>query len=279
MTSQNFLASIETNGYRLTSQTRLAAKKVALRRGTTFIITGPPGTGKTAFSEAIAKAMGAPYLYYLNHAWTSDEDLFKGVDVAEAVAGRPDKVMSPGCLAQAAYASLKGPVVLCLDEQDKAPERVDALLLAFLESGYVPLGGDKSVKANMENLNVVITSNQVRELAEPLQRRAFRLHFDPLPEDIEVGILTKTTGIASPVASVIVRYTNAIRRRSMSTPSLSEMKKLVNDLKDLASEEDDINHLLKGWLVKHPEEWDVLVKTYKDPARSLYVLMSKLGKG
>lgn len=73
----------------------LAGKPISGMRAA--LIQGDPGTGKTRFTEALAHGFGIPYLFYMCHAWTDDQELFAGIDVAAAVRGDHKQVKTPGC--------------------------------------------------------------------------------------------------------------------------------------------------------------------------------------
>jgi len=231
--------------------------------------------GKTALAHAVAEAMNAEEIYFLAHHWVSEEDLFVKLDPAR-VAGLAGGVYSeieecyrPGVLLRAALSSRERPTVLVLDEWDKAPERCDALLLEFLQEGkvYGPFG--ECWEALPENLFVFITSNEMRELSEPLLRRALRYRMGFLPPEVEADLIRKGSGVPITVARLIVTFLNIIRTKGLTAPSLQEGMRLAQTLKVTESAL-DVRLLIEGWLCKTPEDWEALEKEVPQPHAVLW---------
>jgi len=260
--------------YHLRHAESLALRALEARRDgpKVLILEGPPGTGKTAFSEFLAQRWNAQYLYFLCHHWVTEEELFEKVHVGRVAAGvdDPSQAYDPGILTQAARLSHDGLVVLCLDEVDKAPPRTEALLLDFLQTGRVAaLSGGPSVVATLDNLVVVITTNGVRPLGEPLLRRGFRIAMSFLPPHVEADIIRKQTGAPMGAVRCVVRFANLIRERGVTKPSLQEGRNLVQDLA-VAESAQDVEILIKGWLCKEPEDWQALVGACPNPGATLW---------
>jgi len=238
------------------------------------IVTGAPGVGKTSFARAIAEGAGGRLVEYYAHHWSNDEDMFLSVDPARvaAIAGGHDmpltKTYRRGALLRATLLSRRMPVVLLLDEWDKSPEHCDALLLEFLQSGTVHGRHGERWKANKQQLVVVITSNGLRDLIEPLQRRCFRYEMSYLAPEVEADVMRKATGAPVGAIRLVVKAMNLIRTEGRSSPSLQEGTMLLRGMA-LASNVEDVRLLIRGYLIKDPHD-EMALKATGDFAVSLW---------
>lgn len=221
-----------------------------------MLLEGAPGVGKTFLGESLAKGQEWPLVFYQCHSWSSDQELFEGVNVAAAVAGDVDEVKQDGALLSAAKRSLGGRVVLVIDEIDKAPERVDALLLDFLQSGRVPCGGGKVVQGNLDNLLVFITSNQTRDPHPALVRRCRRLKMEPLPNETFDRLVAEKAEVGPALARQIRRLCKQAAAADGQETSLQEAVNMGEELKFAASQI-ETRLAAEGWAIRGPKglEW------------------------
>ena len=186
----------------------------------TILLMGPPGTGKSAFADAVAKVLKAEFMVYQFHSWTDDSELFTGVDVCAAVAGDAESVRQDGILARVARASQSHTVVLLLDEIDKTQERTEALLLDWLQTGRVPIKPGVHLQTNLNNVITFMTSNDQRELGDATTRRAARVVMNPLPVGQQEILIMAKTGMSSGYIRTLWKAARAIAE-SENNPALS----------------------------------------------------------
>lgn len=196
------------------------------------MLEGEPGTGKTELAEAYSRAMGEPLIPYQCHNWSDSDDLFCGVDVPAAVAGEADKVRQLGVLARASQLSQKRPVIVLLDEIDKASEHTESLLLDWLQSGRVPIRPGVTIRANFSNMLIFITANDMRPLGEALYRRTVRVRMEQLPADVFSEVIQHKGQCPRAIADRIVKLCDLLSKEGMYLrPSIQECVQLSRTLR------------------------------------------------
>ena len=224
------------------------------RSARAVMITGAPGVGKTAFAEAASRELGALFIYALLHPWSGADDLFYGVDVAAAVAGDADAVRQPGVLARVAEASAERLVVLCLDELDKAPESVEALLLDWLQSGRVPVRPGEHLQTRLDKVIVVITSNGTRPHTDALLRRCRRLRLGPMPEELRVRLAADRSGAPTGVARLVDRACQIVAQAEGNEAlSLQEIAHACHEAWAVAQSTAEVREALRSWAARTDE--------------------------
>jgi MoxR-like ATPase len=115
------------------------------------------------------------------------------------------------------------PVVLLIDEVDRADEALEAVLLELLAEYQVSIPEVGTFKA-IHKPYVVLTSNNTRDLSAALKRRCLHLSLDYPDADRELAIIrSKNTGLPDALAQQLVTIVRGLRELELrKAPSISE---------------------------------------------------------
>jgi MoxR-like ATPase len=168
----------------------LTAVHLALTLGRPLALEGEPGVGKTEVAKVLASVLGRELVRL---------QCYEGLDAAQALyewdyprqllhvraceaEGRPvgDLYSREFLLERPLLRALGGPVVLLIDEIDRADSEFEAFLLEFLSEFQITIPELGTVSA-AEPPVVVMTSNRTRELHDALKRRCL-YHWIPFPD-------------------------------------------------------------------------------------------------
>ena len=204
MTLEELKKNLDKTQY-VYDDTILTVLYVALTLGRPLLIEGAAGVGKTEVAKVMAEALGRPLVRL---------QCYEGLDESKALyewnyqkqllaiqvnQGQEDRQALTESLFSDEYLlerpllkSIRSdiPVVLLIDEIDKADEEFEAFLLELLSEMQVTIPEIGTVKARSIPF-VVLTSNRARPLSEALRRRCAYLHIDYPDMEKELAILRK----------------------------------------------------------------------------------------
>ena len=115
------------------------------------------------------------------------------------------------------------PVVLLIDEIDRADVEFEAFLLEVLSDFQVSVPELGTIKARHQPM-VLLTSNNTRELSEALKRRCLYLYVDYPTQEAELEIVSlKVPDLRPEMARQAVAVVHQLRNMDLrKTPSISE---------------------------------------------------------
>jgi MoxR-like ATPase len=115
------------------------------------------------------------------------------------------------------------PVVLLIDEIDKADAEFEAFLLELLSDFQVTVPEIGTFKAKKIPL-VVLTSNNAREMSDALKRRCLHLYIDFPTKEQELAIIKiKVPEAADQLGQEVVNVVQSLRKLDLKkTPGISE---------------------------------------------------------
>lgn len=153
--------------------------------------------------------------------------------------------------------SAEKPVVLLIDEIDRADEEFEAYLLELLSDFQISIPELGTIKAKSKPL-VILTSNRTRELSDALRRRCLYhwLDFPSKTKEIDI-IAKKLPGIDEALAIQVVTFIHNLRKSSLHKPpgiaeSLDWAKTLL--LMNQKNITDDIVASTIGSVLKHKDD-------------------------
>jgi MoxR-like ATPase len=204
---------------------------LALRVRKPLLLEGEAGVGKTEAAKAISSTLGARLIRL---------QCYEGLDVAHAVYewnytrqllhiratqdGGPvaeDELFGPKFLIRRPLLEAitsSEPVVLLIDEIDRADDEFEAFLLELLSDFQITIPEIGTITATQRPV-VILTSNRTRDLHDALKRRCL-FHWIGHPScEREVEIVRlRVPGVPERLASQAVMFVQGLRRLDLNKP-------------------------------------------------------------
>ncbi|MGZ4171514.1 MAG: AAA family ATPase [Solirubrobacteraceae bacterium] len=191
-----------------------------------LLLEGEAGVGKTEVARALSSAIGAKLIRLqchegidLHHAvydWDYSRQLLalraaeSGVDEGELFSQR---FLLRRPLLEALEHDPSEPVVLLIDEIDRADDEFEAFLLEFLSDFAVTIPEMGTITAQRRPI-VLLTSNRTRELHDALKRRCLYHWIDyPTPEREREIVEARLPGVPEEVAERVVEAVSRLREQ------------------------------------------------------------------
>ena len=240
---------------------------LALRKP--LLLEGEAGVGKTECAKALADVLGARLIRLqcyegidVHHAlydWDYARQLL-ALRAAEGGAEVGELFAAPFLIRRPLLEALEheGPVVLLIDEVDRADDEFEAFLLELLSDFQVTIPELGTVRAQGRPL-VVITSNRTRELHDALKRRCLYHWIDHPGLDREVEIVrTRAPEVSAELARQVVGVVQQLRARDdlAKPPGVAETLDWARAINHLGTAQLDLATAAAtlGALVKYRED-------------------------
>ena len=246
---------------------------LALELGKPLLAEGPAGAGKTELAKVLASMLGTELIRLqcyegLDEAralfeWNYQKQLLRiqadrqdgrgWHEVAHDVFSREFLLERP--LLRAITAAR--PVVLLIDEVDKADLEFEAFLLEVLSDFQVSVPELGTLRAT-ERPVVVLTSNRTRELSEALLRRCLHLFVEfPGPEKEAEIVALKVPDVGARLAAQVARFVAGLRKLDLlKAPSIAETLDWARGLRAIGVRELDATAVRQtlALVLKHEDD-------------------------
>ena len=228
---------------------------VAVKLNRPLLIEGAAGVGKTEVAKAAARAFGRELVRLqcyegldeskALYEWNYQKQLL-AIQMGSREGDRQsmkDLFGEEYLLERPLLKSIRSetPVVLLIDEIDKADAEFEAFLLELLSEMQVTIPEYGVVRARSLPF-IVLTSNHTRPLSEALRRRCAYLYLEYPDMEKEIAILTsKLPGLDEALASQVARAVAWLRHsdKVSKKPSVAESLDWASALMALGAQELD----------------------------------------
>ncbi len=247
---------------------------LAQQLGKPVLAEGPAGVGKTELAKVWASASGRPLvrlqcyegldeskalyeweyakqMLYTQLLRDTLKDVLSGAktlrEASERLSKEDDVFFSEEfLLPRPLLTALTSdePVVLLIDEIDRADVEFEAFLLEILSDFQVSIPELGTIKAKHQPM-VLLTSNNTRELSEALKRRCLFLHVDYPNFEAEMNIVRmKVPDLSEDLAKQAISVVQELRKMNLrKMPSISETLDWARALVTLNAKEIDAETL------------------------------------
>lgn len=226
---------------------------IAMKLNRPLLIEGAAGVGKTEVAKAAARAFGRELVRLqcyegldeskALYEWNYQKQLL-AIQMGQGREGRMEDLFGEAYLLERPLLKsirAEKPVVLLIDEIDKADAEFEAFLLELLSEMQVTIPEYGTVKA-VSLPFIVLTSNHTRPLSEALRRRCAYLYLEYPDVRREIEILrARLPGLNEALAAQVARAAAYLRQSEKVTkkPSVAESLDWAEALMALGAQELD----------------------------------------
>ncbi|HZT96312.1 MAG TPA: MoxR family ATPase [Chloroflexota bacterium] len=274
------LSSIEDVQAALTAHRYVSDRELAtslflsLQLAKPLLVEGEAGVGKTEIAKVMACVLEAELIRLQGYEgidvtaavyeWDYSRQIM-AIRLAEASPGgsTPDLFGPEFLIKRPLLQALEGgdarPVVLLIDELDRADDEFDAFLLEVLSDFQVTIPEIGTIRARKPPL-VIITSNRTRELHDALRRRCLYAWIDYPSFSKELAILAlRAPEVMERLREHVVSFVQELRSLDIyKVPGISETIDWARSLTALAQQELDVEAVeaTLGVLLKNREDME-----------------------
>ena len=206
-------------------------------------VDGDCGRRRTAFSHALANALGASQVLYYEFGKDKRVPQIIRIKEGEEVVEEPPVEALDRILTEACAQSEAEQTVLILDQLHKTQFLNHIRLYEFIQSGLWRYG-DVQYQANLMNLKLLLISDE--PLYHSLQGSAFRIWINGTNHSA-IQISASDLGLDEDNCSWLVALEKLLEQLKLS-PTLEEYQRLAFDIEEQVRNEHQLKVSLFGWL-------------------------------